>query len=82
MLLSVIEIFKQKFYSRISEKLMDSGTSPRAYWSLLKTFLINQKIPCIPPLFHNNKLIGNFKDKAELLNDCFAQQYTLNRQCK
>ena len=49
----------------IQKKLMDSSTSPKAYWSLLKTFLINKKIPCNPPLFQNNKFISNFRDKAE-----------------
>ena len=69
MLLSTIEISRQKYYSRISKKLMEYSTNPNIYWSLLKTFLINKKIPCIPPLFHNNKFILNFMDKAELLND-------------
>ena len=27
----------------------------------------NEKIPCIPPLFHNGKFILDFKEKAELL---------------
>ena len=46
---------------------MDSMMGPKSYWSLLKTCLINKKIPCIPPLFHNNKLISHFRDKAEIL---------------
>ena len=56
---------------------MDCSTSPKAYWSLLKMFLINKKIPCIPPLFNNNKFISNFRDKGELFNNFFAQQCTL-----
>ena len=39
--------------------------------------MISKKIPCIPPLFHNNKFISNFKDKAEVFNNFFAQQCTL-----
>ena len=50
---------------------MDSSTSSKAYWSLLKMFLINKKIPCFPPLFHNSSFI---RDKAELFN---ALQCTL-----
>ena len=34
-------------------------------------------MPCIPPLFHNDKFISNFTDKGELLNNFFAQQCTL-----
>ena len=53
---------------------MDSRIIYKAYWSILKAFLINKKIPCIPPLFRNNKFISNFMDKAELFNNFFAQQ--------
>ena len=56
---------------------MDSSTSPKTYWSVLKTFLINKKIPCIPPLFQNNKFNSNFRDKAELFNNGFVQQCAL-----
>ena len=54
---------------------MDSLISPRAYWSILKTFL-NKKIPCIPPNHHNNNYITDFKEKAQIINN-FAKQYTL-----
>ena len=30
-------------------KLLDSKPSPKSYWSILKTFLNNEKIPCILP---------------------------------
>ena len=56
---------------------MYSSTKPKAYWSLLKTFLINKKTCCIPPLFHNNKVTSNFRGKDELFNNVFAQQCTL-----
>ena len=71
MLLSAIEVSKQKYYSRISKKLMDSGTSHKAYWSLPKTFLINKKIPCISPLSPNNKYISNFGTKLNYLTIFF-----------
>ena len=56
---------------------MDSRISLKAYWLILKAFLISKKIPCIPPLFRNNKFISNFRDKAELFNNFFAQQCTV-----
>ena len=34
-------------------------------------------LPSIPPLFHENKFIINFKKKAELFNIFFANQCTL-----
>ena len=49
-------------------------TSLKTYWSLLKTFLNNKKIPCIPPLLQHNKYVTDFKKKAELFNLFFAEQ--------
>ena len=40
----------------------------KAYWVLLKRFLNNKTIPLIPPYFHRNKYVTNFKEKAELFN--------------
>ena len=74
MLLSANEVSRQQYYSRIFKKLIDSSTSPKFTF---KTFLINRKIPCIPPLFNNNKFISNFRDEAELFNNFFARQCTL-----
>ena len=65
---------KQKYYSRIANKLTMTRKSPKTYWSLLKLFLNNKKIPIIPPLFHENKFITDFKEKAEFFNAFFAKQ--------
>ena len=69
-----IEESKQNYYSRLSNNLLDSKASPKSYWSILKTFLNNKKIPWIPPLLHNGKFIMDFKEKAELFNDFFTRQ--------
>ena len=50
---------------------------PKCYWSLLKTFLNNKKIPCIPPLHHDDKFVCDFKKKSETFNNYFAQQCSL-----
>ena len=71
---ATIEESKQKFYSLLPHKLLDSKTSPKQYWSILKTFLNDKKIPCISPLLHNGKFIMDFKEKTELFNDFFSKQ--------
>ena len=68
-----IEESKQKYYSHLS----NCKTSPKSSWSILKTFLNNKKIPCIPPLLHSGKFIMDFKEKAELFNDFFKMQCSL-----
>ena len=47
---------------------------PRAYWSILNTFLNNKEIPNIPPLNVEGKIISNFDKKVKLFNSHFAPQ--------
>ena len=61
----------------MSSRLVDPLTSAKTYWSILKTFLNNKKIPCIPPVFHESKFITDFKEKAQLFNHFFVNQYSL-----
>ena len=61
----------------MSAKLTKFHKSSKAYWSLLKTFLNNKKIPLIPPLYHQGGFITNFTVKAELFNSFFASQCSL-----
>ena len=68
---------KQKYFSRIASKLTMTRKSPKTYWSLLKVFLNNKKILIIPPLFHENNFVTDFKEKAELFNAFFAKQCSL-----
>ena len=34
-------------------------------------------VPCIPPIFHENKFITDFSEKTELFNSFFANQCSL-----
>ena len=58
-------------------KLTNVQRNSKTYWSLLNRFLNNKKIPLIPPLFHENKFVIDFKEKAELFNSFFAKQCSL-----
>ena len=69
----LIEKSKRK-YSQITSKLCDIGKSYKTYWSILKSFLIGKKVPCIPPVFENNEYSTDFKKKAELFNSFFPSQ--------
>ena len=71
---SLIEESKNQYYTRLSHKLLDFKTSQKSYWSILKTFLNNKKIPCIPPLLHQDKFVMDFKEKANIFNNFFANQ--------
>ena len=73
----LIETRKQNFHFRLTEKLRDRNTSTKAYRSLLKTYLNNKKIHCIPPIFYENDFAIDFQKKVEIFNEFFAKQYTV-----
>ena len=69
-----INYFEFEYHRKISKKLSNPSTSPKCYWTLLKTLLNGRKTPCIPPLFHDNKFITDFEKKSKVLNSFFAKQ--------
>ena len=58
-------------------KLSNAETSSKAYWSILKSFVNDKKIPTIPPLYHNSNFITNFCQKAELFKSFFAEKFSI-----
>ena len=72
-----IEESKDTYYSDLSTKLVKQKSNPKIYWSVLKRFLNNKKIPCIPSLFDENKLVTDFRKKADIFNSFFAKQCSL-----
>ena len=66
------EASKERYYSRLSRKLMEPSTNPKTYWSVLKPFHNNKKIPCLLPIFHENRFVTNFKEKAKFFNSFFC----------
>ena len=43
----------------------------------MKSFLTGKKVQSIPLIFHDNKFITDFREKAELFNSFFANQCSL-----
>ena len=52
---------------------MDSTTSAKTYWSVLKRCLKDKEIS----LFHDNKFMTDSKEKAELPNSFFSKQCSI-----
>ena len=59
---SLIKAYKENYYSHILKRMMNPLSSTKLYWSILKSFLNNKKIPCILLLLHQNRYITKFKD--------------------
>ena len=77
-----IQSSKERYYARIANRLSNTQKSTKTYWSLLKIFLNNKKIPLIPPLFHENRFITDFTEKAEFFNSFFSNQCSLLKNCR
>ena len=67
---------KEKLYHDPSMKLNDPNTIGKTYWSILRSFYNDSKIPLIPPLLVNDKIVPDFTEKPNLFNDLFATQCT------
>ena len=68
----LIEKSKNSFYSKLPQTLPDKISSSETYWSILKSFLNDQKILCTLPVFHENRFVIDFREKAELFNNFFC----------
>ena len=65
-----IEASKQRYYSRLSKKLMERCTSPKACGSVLKSFPDNLKIPFISPrkqIFSRKQICSQFQRKRRII---------------
>ena len=51
---------RDRYYTRISNKLNDAHIFPKANWSISKMFLNNKNTPIIPPLFYENRFVTDF----------------------
>ena len=57
----IIAESKRNYYYKIADKLHSTKRSSKAYWSLLRRFLNRKNIPLISPVFHDNKVVTDFK---------------------
>ena len=76
-----IESSKERYYNMIANRLNNTQKSSLTYWSLVKIFLNDKKIPLIPPLFHANCFVTDPKEKTELFNSFFFNQCSLLKNC-
>ena len=67
---------KDENHKELAMKLTNLKTSSKTYWYILKTFYNGKKVPLIPPLIINNKLVSDFKRKTDHFNNFFASKCT------
>ena len=55
---------KEKYYHHLFLKLNNPNTSAKTYWSILKSFYNDTKVPLIPLLLVNNKTVFYKESKS------------------
>ena len=70
----MIQNRKERYFYDLSVKLNNPQTSPKTYWSIIKSCYNGRKIPIILPLSLNGKIIIDFNEKANLFNKYFSSQ--------
>ena len=78
-----IEDSKKKYYEKLSNKLSNDKFNGKCYWTILKRFFNGKKIPCIPPILHEDKFVTDFQVKSEIFNSQYAKQcFVLKREIR
>ena len=72
----LISSTKVLYYDNLAKKLNNPLLQTKTYWSVLKTFYNDKKIPIIPPLLVNDKFVTDIQIKANIFNKFFADQCT------
>ena len=62
-----IEELKEKYYTKLSSRIADPVTSPKTYWSILKTFLNNKDILAYLLFFMKANSLQTSKKKVNYL---------------
>ena len=72
----LISSTKKLYYENLAKKLNNPMLQAKTYWSILKTFYNEKKIPIIPPLLVNDNFVTDIQEKANIFNKFFAEQCT------
>ena len=78
---SLLRKSKQDYTESLANKLKSSNLSSKDYWNTLKSFIKPaQSSSEIPPLHQNGCYVSDSTDKANLLNEYFVQQTSLDER--
>ena len=67
---------RKEYYVHFPNKLNHPSTRSKIYWSILNSFYKGSKVPLIPLLLVNDKIVSDFTEKANLFNVFFSSHCT------
>ena len=74
----MVTIAKDNYFASLGRKLSNPAIGIKTYWSTLNKIVNKKKATNIPPLLENGLFVTNFQNKAEIFNNYFVQQCSLN----
>ena len=70
---------KNKYYAGLVEKLCDPNVGIKTYWKTLHIIINKKQVMNIPAILLNGVFIRNFQNKANLFNEFFVQQCSIQQ---
>ena len=74
----LIKEAKLAYYTNLGNKLSDPAIGHKHFWTAYKKIGNKKKNTNIPPIIDNDIFISNFEKKADIFNEYFANQCTIN----
>ena len=74
----IIRDARENYFACLGRKLSDPSVGIKTYWSTLNKIVNKKKTTNIPPLLENRLFVTNFQTKADIFNEFFVQQCSLN----
>ena len=73
-LYDLISYTKDLYYENLAKKLNNPLLQAKTYWSILKSFYNDGKVPLIPPRLIDDKFVTDIQKKTNIFNKFFADQ--------
>ena len=70
----LISYTKDLYYENLTKKLNNPLLQAKTYWSILKLFYNDRKVPLVPPLLIDDKFVTDIQTKTSIFNNFFADQ--------
>ena len=70
----LISYTKNLYYENLTKKLNNPLLQAKTYWSILKLFYNDRKVPLVPPLLIDDKFVTDIQTKTSIFNNFFADQ--------
>ena len=70
----LISYTKDLYYENLAKKLNNLLLQAKTYWSILKSFYNDRKVPLIPPLLIDDKFVTDIQTKTNIFNNFFPDQ--------